>query len=217
MSDVIDFVKENKSLYQPKTDPVIVDVPNMKFLMVDGAGAPDPDEGSEKDVSEFQEAMGALYGVVYSIKMSYKGEEQLPGYQNFKVPPPEALWWMADDSDFDVKKPKLWRWTLMIRVPGYVTQEIVENYIQKLVIKKKTDNYKKVYLKDFHEGLAVQLMHVGSYSTEGPNIEKMHAFANKEGYALRGKHHEIYYGDPRRTSPEKLKTVLRQPVSKLNA
>ncbi|MCA9342389.1 GyrI-like domain-containing protein [Candidatus Saccharibacteria bacterium] len=214
MSDVIDYVKENKQLYKPGKKPEIIDVPKMQFIMVDGKGAPDPDEGSSKDVTEFQEAFQVLYGLAYSIKMSYRGDEQLPGYQNFKVPPPEALWWMTDNSDFDVNQPDKWRWTLMLRMPDFVTDKIVTNFIDKLVIKKKSDIYKKARLEDFKEGKSVQIMHVGPYSAEGPNIEAIHKYALEQGYKLHGKHHEIYYGDPRRSAPEKLKTVLRQPVKK---
>jgi hypothetical protein len=214
MGQVRDFVKENKALYQPKTGPVIIDVPTMKFLMVDGKGAPDPDDGTGEHVSDFQDAMGALYGVVYSIKMSYKGDEQLPGYENFKVPPPEALWWMTDHSDFDMTKPNEWRWTLMLRVPDFVTQNIVDKYIDQLVIKKKSNRYKKVRLEEYTEGNSVQILHVGPYAEEGPNIQKMHVFAQEQGYKLHGKHHEIYFGDPRRTAPANLKTVLRQPIQK---
>lgn len=214
MSGVIDFVKENKQLYKPGRQPEIVEVPKMKFIMVDGKGAPDPEKGTDEDVSEFQKMFPVLYGLAYGIKMSYKGEEQLPGYQNFKVPPPEALWWMADNSDFDIERPDKWRWTLMLRVPDFVTEKIVQDFIEKLVVKKKSEDYKKARLEEYQEGLAVQVMHVGAYKEEGPTIDAMHAFAKQQGYTLHGKHHEIYYGDPRRTTPEKLKTVLRQPVVK---
>lgn len=215
MSDVVDFVKKDKALYQPKAEPVIVVVPKMKFLMIDGQGAPDPDVGSEKDISEFQKAVGALYGLVYSIKMSEKKGDQPEGYQNFKVPPLEALWWMADDSEFDVKKPEKWRWTAMIRVPDFVNPEVVSKFADELVTKKKTDIYKQVRLDEFFEGESVQIMHIGPYDAEEPNIDKMHDFAKDHGYSLRGKHHEIYFGDPRRSAPEKLKTVLRQPIQKV--
>lgn len=213
-ADVRDFLKDQKDLYFPKTEPVIVDVPSMKFLMVDGHGAPDPDAGTAPHISDFQRAIGALYGLVYSVKMSYKKDTQPEGYYNFKVPPLEAQWWMADGKKFDMSRPNDWRWTAMIRVPEYVTEAVVAGYADELARKKKTDSYKQVRLETFTEGPSVQIMHIGSYAEEAPNIAKMHTYAQEQGYKLHGKHHELYYGDPRRTAPEKLKTVLRQPVTK---
>ncbi|MGZ6005405.1 MAG: GyrI-like domain-containing protein [Candidatus Saccharimonadales bacterium] len=212
--EVKDYVREQKDLYMPKSEPVIIEVPEMLFLMVDGSGAPDPEEGTPEHQSEFQQAFTALYGVVYSIKMAYKGDEQPPGYFNFKVPPPEGLWWMGDGTDFDMSKRGNWRWTLMIRVPEFVTPDLVQKYVEQLVSKKKDEVYRKVRVEPYHEGLSVQLMHVGPYADEGPNIQKMHQFALDQGYKLHGKHHEIYYGDPRRSAPEKLRTILRQPIAR---
>lgn len=212
--DVVDFVKENKQLYMPKTGPVIVKVPKMQFLMIDGRGAPDPNHGSEEDKNVFGEAVGALYGLTYSIKMSDKKGEAPKNYHNFKVPPLEALWWMDSGQAFDVASPDDWRWTAMMRMPDYVTKEVVGHFADILVKKKKSDIYKKVRLESFMEGPSVQILHIGPYDAEGPNIDKMHAYAKEQGYKPQGKHHEIYYSDPRRTAPEKLKTVLRQPVEK---
>lgn len=214
MSDVIDFIKQDKQFYFPKTEPEITHIPKMNFIMVDGRGAPDPHSGSESDVSEFQRAVGALYGIAYSVKMSYKKGDEPKGYQNFKVAPLEGLWWMEDDTNFDMKRPKDWRWTVMIRMPDFVTSDIVARYAKELNDKKKTDAYSTVRLEQYEEGDVVQLMHIGSYDSEGQNIIKMHEYAKDRGYALRGKHHELYYGDPRRTAPERLKTVLRQPIKK---
>lgn len=212
--DVIDFVKQEKGIYAPKSEPVIVDIPEMQFLMIDGEGAPDPSDGTEEHIGDFQRATGALYGIAYSIKMAYKGDSQPKGYHNFKVPPLDGLWWMKDGGEFDMTKPSDWRWTIMIRVPDFVTKDVVSNYADMLVKKKNSDVYKDVRLEKFHEGLCVQIMHIGSYASEGPNIKKMHDYAEKQGYKLHGKHHEIYFGDPRRTAPERLKTVLRQPIKK---
>ena len=212
--DTRDFTKEQKGLYLPKAEPVIVDVPEMLFLMVDGKGAPDSDEGSEEHKSQFQEAIGALYGMIYSIKMSPRKDDAPDGYYNFKVPPPEALWWMQDGGQFDTAKPDDWGWTLMMRVPEYVTQEVVDHFTEILVAKKQDESFRNVRLEKHREGLSVQLMHIGSYVSEGPNIIRMHKFATDQGYQLHGKHHEIYYGDPRRSAPEKLRTVIRQPIAK---
>lgn len=212
--DLIDFVKERKDLYQPGREPGIIDVPKMQFLMFDGSGAPDPDVGSDEDISEFQEALGALYGLTYSIKMSDKKGLAPAGWQNFKVPPLEALWWMDDGSEFDTSRPEKWRWTALMRMPDFLTPEIVATFADMLEAKKKSEIYKKVRLESYHEGSSVQIMHVGSYADEGPNIERMHAYAKEQGYTLHGKHHEIYFGDPRRSAPEKLRTILRHPVRK---
>ncbi len=208
----IDYVKDNKNLYKPTKKPAIVDVPKMQFIMVDGKGAPDPDAGSNEDVTEFAKAVGVIYGLAYGIKMSYKGDIKIPGYVEFKVPPLEALWWMIGGSEFDVEKPEKWRWTAMMRMPDFVTSDIVKEYIEKLNKKKKTSDFNLARLEDFTEGKAVQILHVGPYSEEGVTIETMHKYAEEEGFKLHGKHHEIYYGDPRRSAPEKLKTVLRHPI-----
>jgi hypothetical protein len=207
-----DFVKEQHDLYVPGMDPEIVDVPEMQFIMIDGKGMPDMMSGSEGDINEFQQAFGALYGMIYSIKMSPKKDDAPAGYENFKVPPPEALWWVTSDASFADAKADQWRWTLMMRVPEFVTDEVVQHFADQLVAKKKLDIYRKVRLEKYDEGTSVQLMHIGSYDSETENIEKMHAFARAQGYDLQGRHHEIYYGDPRHTAAEKLRTVLRQPV-----
>src|SRR3990167_6335866 len=205
--DEIDFVKRQKDIYLPKTEPVIVYVPKMRFLMIDGKGAP---EGSK----EFQAAVGALYGLVYSVKFSDKRSMAPKGFTKFKVPPLEGLWWMEGRQGFDQSKPKDWRWTIMIRVPDFVTKEAVSTFADELEKKKGPGVYHNVRLEELTECLSVQILHIGPYDAEKPNIDKMHAFSAEQGYKLRGRHHEIYFGDPRRTAPEKLKTVLRHPVTK---
>jgi hypothetical protein len=212
METPIDFVKEQKDLYLPKTEPVIVDVPEMLFLMVDGKGQ--PESGPAEHDNEFQAAFGALYGIVYSIKFSDKKGSAPAGFKKFKVSPPEGLWWMEGGKGFDTSKPNDWRWTLMLRVPEFVTKDVIAKFADELEKKKGPGAYKKVRLEKYTEGPSVQIMHIGPYAEEQPNIEKMHAFAKEQGYKLHGHHHEIYFGDPRRSAPEKLKTVLRQPVRK---
>jgi hypothetical protein len=136
------------------------------------------------------------------------------GWQDFKIPPPEGLWWMADDHDFDQAKPQLWRWTLMLRMPDFVTKYLVRVASENLVIKKKDEIYNTVRLESLSEGKCVQVMHIGPYENEVEDLAAMAAYAEAEGYQYIGKHHEIYIGDPRRTKPEKLRTLLRHPVSK---
>jgi hypothetical protein len=199
----IDFKKEMKAFYQPSTLPVLIDVPEMSFIMLTGAGHPDSDL--------FQETIQTLYSVAFTIKFSLK--KQKTGNE-FVVPPLEGLWWTAGESVFDIENKCNWAWTMMIMQPEYVTVEVFQAAIAEIRKKKNSEHLDKVTFEKFHEGLSVQLMHIGPYSEERVNIKIMHDFAAESGYTLHGKHHEIYLGDPRRTAPEKLKTVLRQPITK---
>lgn len=209
----IDFKKDLQ--YKAKIEPEIVQVPKMQFVMIDGKGAPDPISGSDKDVSEFQAAMAVVYGIVYSVKFWDKKHQVPAGYAKFTMPPLEALWWMADGSEFDTAKPNEWRWTAMHRLPEFVDKKFFDEIVNELVDKKKSKDFKKARLETWSEGNAVQILHIGPYDQEGPNILKMHYFATENGYKLKGKHHELYFGDPRRTKPERLKTILRHPVEKV--
>lgn len=201
----IDLKKELKHLYKPATKKVeLVEVPEMNFLMVNGKGAP---EGSQ----EFQEAIEVLYGVSYTLKFMLKGQKKGPDYT---IMPLEGLWWMAGGGDFDIKRESDWKWTLMIVQPGHITEDDVKEAAAQLKEKKDPQGLKKLRFRGFEEGLSVQIMYIGPYSEEKDTIEKMESYASENGYRFRGKHHEIYLGDPRRTAPEKLKTVLRHPVRK---
>lgn len=177
----------------------------MQYLMFDGKGRPE-------DNPDFQRAMQALYGVAYTIKFMPKVGDTPPGYQDFKVPPPEGLWWTEGNGDFDMAHPAKWRWTLMLRMPDFVTQEIADTAIIEMCLKKKDNVYRKLRLETLDEGRSVQVMHTGPYDKEQMCIEKMDNLTDRRGFNYRGKHHEIYFGDPRRTAPEKLKTILRHPV-----
>ncbi len=199
-----DFKKELKHLYGPsKKEFSVVDVPPMNFLMIDGHGDPN-------DNPDFQEGMEALYGMAYTIKFALK-----PQGIEFVVPPPEGLWWMEDMSEFSVETKDRWQWTLMIMQPDEVTQEIVAAAQGELARKKDPPALSRLRYERYHEGLSVQIMYLGAYADEGPTIARMHEFIRENGYDFNGKHHEIYLGDPRRTAPEKLKTVIRQPVKQL--
>lgn len=204
--DKIDFVKQDKLFYNAPTEPAIVEVPPMRYLMYDGQGVPENNP-------EFQRAFQALYGVAYTIKFMPKLGDVPPGYRDFKVPPPEGLWWMADGQPFDQSRPRDWRWTLMIRVPDFVTPQVADTAIAEMVIKKKDEVYRRLRLETLDEGPAVQLLHIGPYDSEQDSLARMDAFAADQGYTYTGKHHEIYFGDPNRTKPEKLKTILRHPVT----
>ena len=203
----VDFKKSLKEFYSAsKTAACLVDVGSMNFVMVDGVGDPNTS-------ADFQDAVGALYGVAYTVKFDMK-KSQPAGYFEFVVPPLEGLWWM-DPGPFDPEAKDKWQWTVMVMQPDFVTSSIIENAILVLKEKKPSDALSKVRFERFEEGASAQIMHLGPYSEEGPTIEKLHSFVEAEGYVLRGKHHEIYLSDPRRCAPEKLKTIIRHPVSKL--
>jgi hypothetical protein len=201
----IDYKKELKTLYNPpKKEPVIVDVPPMNFLMIDGQGDPNT-------AQEYKDAVSTLYPVAYAIKFAIKKGMEV----DFGVMPLEGLWWVPDMELFSVEDKSAWLWAAMIMQPEHVTAELFEESLQQTREKKNPPSIDKVRFQSYHEGLCVQLMHIGPYADEAPNIARMHAYAFEQGYALRGKHHEIYLGDPNRTAPERLKTVIRQPIEKV--
>jgi hypothetical protein len=199
----IDLKKELKHLYQPSAKEVaVVDVPEMNFLMIDGAGDPNTSQ-------EYQDAIEALYAVAYALKFVVKKRDPEVDYV---VPPLEGLWWAEEMNAFRMGDKDAWQWTAMIMQPEVVTQELVDEAVQEVARKKDPPALPKIRFESYPEGLSVQIMHIGPYSEEAPTIEKLHAFAQQNGYQLRGKHHEIYLSDPRRTAPDRLKTVIRQPV-----
>ena len=201
-----DFKKELKHLYRPSAKEfVVVDVPPMKFLMIDGHGDPNT-------AQEYQDAVEALYAVSYKLKFVSKKELG----KDYVVPPLEGLWWAEDMETFTTARDKsAWDWTMMIMQPEWITQEMVEEAV-KQVEKKGLPALSKLRLETYREGLAVQILHIGSYDDEGPTMAKLHnEFIPANGYQEAGKHHEIYLSDPRKVAPEKLKTVLRQPVRKI--
>ncbi len=198
----IDFKKEMRNLYAPPTKKAVtVDVPELTFLMVDGSGDPNTS-------IEYRDAVGALYSLSYGLKFAVKnGGEQV----DFAVMPLEGLWWSQDPSIFSMERKDKWLWTAMIMQPKYVTRVLFEETLAQVDKKKPSDSLKKVKLATFREGPSAQIMYVGPYSAEGPTISGLHAFISENGHTLTGKHHEIYLGNPERTSPDKLKTIIRQP------
>jgi hypothetical protein len=200
----IDYKKELKHLYNPSSkEAVIVDVPPMNFLMVDGSGNPNTSQS-------YVEAVQALYAVAYALKFKIKKNQDF----DYTVMPLEGLWWADDMKTFIARDKDAWHWTMMIMQPEYVTEEFVKETQLEVEKKKNPAALSELRFENYHEGLSVHVMHIGSYDEEGPAIAKMHDFAEGQGCHLRGKHHEIYIGDPRKTKGEKLKTVLRQPVEK---
>ena len=198
----IDHKKELKHLYGPPAKEVsVVDVPPMSFLMVDGQGDPNTSQA-------YQEAVGALYSVSYTLKFMVKKGEMMIDY---KVMPLEGLWWTEDMSRFSMDEKEAWKWTAMIMQPDFVTAELVEAAKDQAQRKKGLVAISLTRFKVFREGRAAQIMHIGPYAEEAPTIEKLHEFIAVQGGTLSGKHHEIYLSDPNRTAPEKLKTVIRQP------
>ena len=199
-----DLPKELQSLYFPSPkEPVIVDVPSLQFAMVDGTGAPDSGTG-------FQEAIGALYGVAYTAKFAAKKE----GIRDVMVMPLEGLFWSEGSDIFEPADRKGWHWTLMLMEPPSMTRKLFDASVQQLRERKNPPGLSRVRLERWREGPAAQILHIGPYAAETPTIQRLHAFIRENGYRVSGKHHEIYMGNPQRSAPEKLKTVVRQPFSR---
>ncbi|MBA2134139.1 GyrI-like domain-containing protein [Hydrogenispora sp. UU3] len=194
----------------PKQQPALIEVPPMNFLMVDGSGDPNNNPA-------FQQATELLYGLSYTIKMSKKKGRQPEGYFEYVVPPLEGLWWIEEGS-FSFEQRDNWKWTLMIRQPEFVNEELVQWATEELRRKKPELAPEKARFATFDEGLCVQIMHIGPYATEPETMKKVEAFLLEHGLRDRltdgGKHHEIYLSDPRKARPETMKTVLRHPVAK---
>lgn len=198
----IDFKRELHDLYLPGREPAMVDVAEMGFLMVDGHGDPNT-------AGSYREAIEALYSVAYTVKFTVK---RSPSGMDFTVMPLESLWWSADPAEFAADK-SAWDWTAMIMQPEPVGAEIVEEARLVAGAKKTLPALELLRYERFAEGPAAQVMYLGPYKDEGPTITALHEFIADGGYIPAGKHHEIYLGDPRRTAPEKLRTVIRQPVA----
>lgn len=206
-----DFKKEYKELYMPKGKPVVVEVPAMNFFMVKGTGNPNTSES-------YKNAMEILYGLSYGVKMSKMGKEQLEGYFDYVVPPLEGLWWIEEEAfdGLNILDKDKFTWISMIRQPEFVTEEIF-NWAKEQLFKKKPElDLSPAYFKIYEEGLCAQIRHFGSYDEEGATIQRLNEFVTEQGYDHDFRedrwHHEIYLGDPRRTAPEKLKTVIRYPI-----
>ena len=197
----LDLRKTLKPLFEPPTgEAELIRVRPIKYIMVDGDGEP----GGES----FQQAMGALYNVAYTLKFRCKKLLK----KDFTVMAPEGLWWMK--GEIDMAKRDKWLWTLMIMQPDFITGKLFSEAVEEVRRKKNPPGLERARLETLNEGLCVHIMHVGPYSAEPESISKMDACAREHGYKLVGKHHEIYLGDPRRAAPSKLKTILRHPVAK---
>jgi len=203
----LDLKKQFKHLYQPSAKQFsIVDVPPLNFLMIDGAGDPNTS-------TEFAAATEALYGLSYGLKFGIKQGKYGDTPYDYPVMALEGLWWVDDMAHFSVDAKGEWHWTLMIMQPDIITAEMVELACVDVAKKKTLAALSKVRFEAYHEGPSAQIMYFGPFKDEGPTIARLHAFIEEGGHQLRGKHHEIYLSDPRRTAPEKLKTVIRQPMA----
>jgi len=200
----IDF-KTTLDSYQAKRGQYrILTVPKLQYLMVDGHGDPNTSQ-------EFTDAVEALYPVAYKLKFASKNELG----KDYVVPPLEGLWWAEDMETFTAARDKSqWDWTLMLLTPDWITEEMFEAAKEKIKEKSMPKKLSKVRLEKLDEGLCVQTLHVGSYDDEAPVLEKMHSeFIPNNGLKMIKKHHEIYFSDFRKVAPDKLRTILRQPVA----
>ncbi|MFC1962733.1 GyrI-like domain-containing protein [Chloroflexota bacterium] len=201
----VDFKKELKHLYNSSVKEIIfVDVPQMNFVMIDGSGDPNI-------AQEYRDAIEVLYSISYTIKFSVRKEQEI----DYGVMPLEGLWWTDDMSLFSTDNKAIWKWTAMIMQPECVTPNLFNIAVQQVEKKKGLPVLSKTRFQSFNEGQSAQTMFIGPYSAEGPTIKRIHDFIKEHGDTFDGliqKHHEIYLSDPRRTAPDKLKTIIRQSI-----
>ena len=207
-----DYKKEYKEFYMPKDKPGIVKIPKINYIAVRGKGDPNKENG------EYKNSIGLLYGIAFTIKMSYKGSHKIDGYFEYVVPPLEGFWWQDGIKGIDYGHKEKFSFISVIRLPDFVTEEDFDWAIEEATKKKKQD-FSKVEFFTYDEGLCVQCMHLGSYDKEPATVELMHEYMKESGYELdisdKRYHHEIYLSDPRKVTPDKLKTVIRHPIKKM--
>lgn len=207
-----DFKKEYKEFYMPKKKPSFVEVPKMNYIAVRGKGDPNDENG------EYKQTIGLLYGIAYTIKMSYKGTYKIDGFFEYVVPPLEGFWWQDGANSIDYSQKDKFNFISLIRLPDFVTIDDF-NWAVDEATKKKKQDFSKVEFLTYDEGLCVQCMHIGSYDNEPDTVKLMHEYMKENGYELDINelryHHEIYLSDPRKCSVEKLKTVVRHPIKKI--
>ena len=206
------FKKEYKEFYMPKQVPAVITIPPMNYIAVSETGNPDDEHG------EYKEAVGLLYAVAYTLKMSEKSGYEMKGFFDYVVPPLEGLWWQQDsDERIDYSRKDDFSWISMIRIPDFVSSDDVE-WAKLTASKKKSLDCSKVEFMNLDEGLCVQIMHVGSYDSEPETVRLMDDYLKAEGYEKdindERRHHEIYLSDPRKADPAKMKTVIRHPIRK---
>ncbi|ABN51270.1 MAG TPA: transcriptional regulator [Hungateiclostridium thermocellum] len=206
-----DFKKEYKELYMPKTEPEIIDVPQMNFIAVRGKGDPNEEDGA------YKQAVNILYAIAYTIKMSNKSGRKIDGFFEYVVPPLEGFWWQEGVEGVDYSQKDKFNWISVIRLPDFVSKEDFEWAKEEAARKKKIDCSLAEFLT-IKEGLCVQALHLGPFDDEPKTVAKMDEYLIKEGYekdfSNERLHHEIYLSDPRKVEPAKYKTVIRHPVKK---
>ncbi|MDE6567619.1 MAG: GyrI-like domain-containing protein [Lachnospiraceae bacterium] len=206
-----DYKKEYKEFYMPKNKPEIVHVPEMNFIAVRGVGDPNEEGGT------YKEAIGLLYAIAFTIKMSKKGSHQIEGYFDYVVPPLEGFWWQEGMNGIDYSRKDEFHWISVIRLPDFVTESDFAWAVEEATRKKKTD-FSKVEFLTIEEGLCVQCMHIGSFDQEPETVALIDQFLQENGYendfSAKRLHHEIYLSDARRVLPEKWRTVIRHPIRK---
>jgi hypothetical protein len=211
MADILDYKKEYKDLYSPKNIPMIIEVPKMTFIAVEGKGNPNDENG------EYRKALELLYGIQYTIKMSKKGNNIPKGYYDYVVPPLEGLWWSENSTSVQPKDKSKYMWLSIIRLPEYVTKEVFQWACSEVKNKKKMETEKVKYIK-IDEGLCVQCMHIGSFDEEDKTVKLMEKYIGENNFINdineKRRHHEIYLSDFRKTATEKLKTIIRIPIRK---
>ena len=206
-----DFKKEYKEFYMPKNKPQIVDVPKANYIAVRGTGDPNEEDGT------YKKAIGILYSVAYTLKMSYKTDYRIEGFYEYVVPPLEGLWWQENVEGVDYSNKAAFQWISVIRLPDFVSKKDFDWAVETASQKKKMDCSPAEFFT-LEEGLCVQIMHFGAYDDEPETVAVMDKFLEENGYendfSDERRHHEIYMSDARRTAPEKWKTVIRHPIKK---
>ncbi len=206
-----DYKKEYKEFYLPKNKPELIDVPAMNYIAVRGQGDPNEEGG------EYKAAIGLLYAIAFTIKMSEKGNHKIEGFFDYVVPPLEGFWWQDGVDGVDYAHKEDYQWISLIRLPDFVTRIDFDWAVEEATRKKQAD-FSRVEFYSYTEGMCVQCMHIGSYDEEPATVQAMGDYAHAMGYEIDISetrfHHEIYLSDARRCSPEKLKTVIRHPVRK---
>jgi len=210
MMEKIDYKKQQKALYGPKTEPILIEVPEMCFIAVDGRGNPNEPEG------DYQSAVALLYALAYTIKMAPKSGMVIEGYSNYVMPPLEGLWWLDKGREPDFGDKSQYCWTSLVRQPDFVTEALFEQVTTLVKKKKPLLDIDRARLLTFTEGLCVQCMHIGRFDDEPATLEKMKLYMTDNGLVCdlsdTRKHHELYFSDPRKGDISKMKTILRYPV-----
>lgn len=199
-------------MYLPKTNPEIITIPKMHFIAVKGKGNPNDEDGA------YSQSIKLLYGVAYTLKMSYKTDYKIEGFYQYVVPPLEGFWWIEGLKGMDYLRKDEFSFISFIQSPEFIRKKDVDWAIKSASVKKDID-YSPVYFMTYDEGLVVQCMHIGPYDDEQRTVDQMHQYTLDKGYRLDFSHrhqHEIYIGDPKKADPKNLKTIIRHPIKKLS-